>query len=437
MRHKTLARQDVRALLLLAIVIASLPFILRQPHIGVYVWSWIGYMNPHRLAWSALPFAEMAAGATLIAMLFTKESRKIPWTRESVLLLTFVVWMFITTLFADLQYWAWFKWDKVWKVMLFVFITMMFITDKKRLQILIWVIVLSLGFYGVKGGIFTIQTGGAHRVLGPGGSFIGTRGEIGTALNMMIPLMRYLQLSTPVWWVKHGMTAAIGLTVFAVVGTSSRGAALGLAAVSLILLFKSRGKLLLIVMMAVVGYAAYNFVPEEWKARMHTIETYEEDGSAMGRIDAWKYAIKVANASPIVGGGFEVTAGRRAAHSIYFQILGEHGYVGLFLFLLLLFFTWRTASWVRRKSKKHEGLRWAGDLAAMLQVSMVAYMVGGAFISQAYFDLIYHFVAIVVILQVLTLKYLAGSEKDEEDKSDQVGGNKDRAMKYGNVTIRS
>ena len=407
----------MRALLVLFIVLASLPFILRQPHIGVYMWSWLGYMNPHLLAWSTQPFAEIVAGATLIAMVFTKEPKKIPWTRESIVLLVFVIWMLITTIFADLPYWAWAKWDKVWKVQLFIFITLMFITDQKRLQILVWVIVLSLGFYGVKGGIFTIRTGGTALVLGPGGSFIGTRGEIGTALNMTIPLMRYLQLSTPIQWVKHGMAVAMGLTVFAVIGTSSRGAFLGLVVVAFLLFLKSRGKLLLIVMMAVLGYIAYNFVPEEWTSRMHTIETYEQDGSAMGRIEAWKYAISVANASPIVGGGFNITAGRRAAHSIYFQILGEHGYVGLALYLMLGLMTWRSASWVRRQAKRHEDLRWAGDLAAMLQVSLATFSIGGAFLSQAYFDLTYHFVAMVVILKVLTLKYLAGQESQQEAAS--------------------
>lgn len=397
----------MRALVVTLIVLGSLPFILTKPHIGVYMWSWLGYMNPHRLAWAtALPYAQIVAAVTLLAIIFTKEERKIPWTREAVLLLIFVLWMWFTTFFAQYQDVAWLKWDKVWKVQLFIFITLMFINTRERLQILVWVIVVSIGFFGVKGGIFTIRSGGTQLVLGPEGSFIATRGEIGTALNMVLPLMRYLQLTMTKWWAKYAFTGAMVLTVLAIVGTSSRGAFLGTLVVMAFLFIKSRGKFMMLIFIAATAYGAYTFAPPEWKERMHSIETYEQDASAMGRIEAWKYIIRVTADSPIVGGGFDITAGRTAAHSIYFQILGDHGYVGLALFLALGFMTWRTGSWVRKQAKKHTELQWAGDLAAMTQVGMAAYAVGGAFISQAYFDLIYHYMAIIVILKMLTMKYL-------------------------------
>lgn len=407
----------MRDIFVTGVVFASLFFILREPYIGVLVWSWLGYMNPHRLAWGFaydFPFAEIVAVTTLVALFASKESKRIPWTRESVLLLIFVMWMFFTTFFAVIPEAAWFKWDKVWKVQLFVFVTLVLINDPKRLDLLIWVIVLSLGFYGVKGGIFTITTGGAHNVLGPQGTLIGTNGEIGTALNMTIPLMRYLQLKTESRWLRYGLMAAMILTPFAVVGTHSRGAFLGLAAVLLMLFLKTRKKVMLSIVLGLTVYSAISFMPEEWKARMHTIETYEEDASAMGRVEAWKFAIEIANERPIVGGGFEITAGRhRAAHSIYFQMLGEHGYVGLGLFLLLGITTWMTASWIRRKVNKDLDARWMGDLAAMIQVALVGYAVGGAFISQAYFDLFYHLIAAVVILKVLVLQRLAGKEQEK------------------------
>lgn len=385
----------------------SLVFILRQPHIGIYVWSWLGYMNPHRLAYGFavdFPFAQIVALVTIAAMFIKNVPKKLQWTPETTVLMMLVIWMFITTLFADIPGAAWDKWDKVWKVQLFIFLTVILITTPERLNLLIWVIALSLGFYGVKGGIFTIQTGGNYLVLGPEDSFIGTRGEIGTALNMTIPLMRYLQLTAKKVWIKHGLTVAMVLTGFAVIGTQSRGAFLGLMVVLFFLVLKSRKRFFFTIMIVVAGYSIYNFMPSEWKARMHTIETYEEDASAMGRIDAWQFAIHKANESPVVGGGFEVTAGRRAAHSIYFQMLGEHGYVGLFLFLLLGITTWHGASWIRRQVKNDEERHWMGDLAAMTQVSLVAYASGGAFISQAYFDFFYHLVAVIAICRIILMK---------------------------------
>lgn len=390
-------------------VFASLPFILYRPYIGVLVWSWLGYMNPHRLAYGfavTYPFAQIVAVTTLIGLLFYKGPKNIPWTRETKVLLLLVIWMLFTTFFALKPEAAWFKWDKVWKVELFTFVTLILIIDRQKLEQLIWVIVLSIGFYGVKGGLFTITTGGNHLVLGPADSFLATRGEIGTALNMVFPLMRYLQLTTNSKVVRIGLGIAMALTIFAIIGTHSRGAFLAIVVVLFMLILKSRRKILLSVLLVATSYAVLNFMPEEWSQRMHTMETYQEDGSAMGRIEAWEFATDIANARPFVGGGFDVTAGQTAAHSIYFQMLGDHGYVGLALFLLLMVLSWMSASWVRRHVKGRADLLWAGDLVAMCQVSILGYAIGGAFISIAYFDFFYHLVAVIVICKVIVLKAL-------------------------------
>ena len=89
------------------------------------------------------------------------------------------------------------------------------------------------------------------------------------------------------------------------------------------------------------------------------------------------------------------------AHSIYFQILGEHGFVGLALFLLVFWFSWLNGGWVVRATKGKPELAWAHDLAAMCQVSLVGYAVGGAFLSLTYFDLPYYIVVILIVLRRL------------------------------------
>jgi probable O-glycosylation ligase (exosortase A-associated) len=373
-------------------------------------------MNPHRLAWSSIHFAEIVAVVTLAGVLMSRESKRIPWTSESVLLLMLTAWMFITTLFAQIPDLAWFKWDRVWKIMLFVFLTLMLINDKQRLNLLIWVIALSIAFYGVKGGIFTIRSGGAHMVLGPERSFIGTHGEIGTALNMTIPLLRYLPLNVSKRWISYALGIAMALTAVAVLGTHSRGAFIGLGAVLAFLFLKSRRRIMLTLVLGAAVYAGLNFMPAEWEERMQTILNWEQSGA--GRISAWEDAVDVANTNPLTGGGFEMTAGKRATHSIYFQMLGEHGYVGVVLWILLALSAWMSASWVKRKSKRDDDTKWMADLAAMIQVSAVGYAVGGAFISLAYFDLIYHLIGVVVILKVLLIKHLA--EKAAEAHANKV-----------------
>jgi O-antigen ligase len=91
----------------------------------------------------------------------------------------------------------------------------------------------------------------------------------------------------------------------------------------------------------------------------------------------------------------------RDVHSIYFEVLGEHGWVGLILFLSILGFTWLKCGAIVRRAKGKAELSWARDLAAMIQVTLVAYMSAGAFLGLAYFDYVYHLVAIVVVVHVL------------------------------------
>jgi probable O-glycosylation ligase (exosortase A-associated) len=156
---------------------------------------------------------------------------------------------------------------------------------------------------------------------------------------------------------------------------------------------------------------------------MGTISTYEQDASARGRLNAWQMCINVAN-DRILGGGFDmysvemyalyapVQGIRLVAHSIYFQMLGEHGYIGLGIFLLLGGFGWRTAARLRKTAKAHPDFRWAGQLAGMCQVSLVGYAVGGAFLSLAYFDLPYDLLAALVIAQRIVLREIEAKQAE-------------------------
>jgi probable O-glycosylation ligase (exosortase A-associated) len=143
---------------------------------------------------------------------------------------------------------------------------------------------------------------------------------------------------------------------------------------------------------------------------METIGEYKADGSAMGRVNAWHFAFNMATDN-FMGGGFRSFTPRmfhvyapnpydvHAPHSLYFQVLGEHGFVGLALFLAFLVISWRTGNRVLRFCKDNRELKWASDLAAMCQVSLAGYCVGGAFLTLAYADLLYDIVIILVLLE--------------------------------------
>ncbi|MBE0548037.1 MAG: putative O-glycosylation ligase, exosortase A system-associated [Rubrivivax sp.] len=402
----------MRDLLVAFIVFGSLPFILKRPFWGIVLLAGLGYMNPHRLCYTFMlnmPVVQIVAIVTLIGMLMAKEAKRMIWSREIVVLVIFVVWMGLTTTQAFNSNAAWIQYEKVIKIQILTFMTLLLLTTRERVNLLVWAIVFSLAFYGVKGGIFTIAKGGVHRVQGPYGTFIGGNNELALAMVMTIPLMYYLYMHEKHKWLKPGLMAGMILTAIAAFGTQSRGALVALTLTGAIFWLKSRTKIRTAVLIAVAGLVGLSLMPEEWFERMNTIQTYGEDESAIGRINAWWTAWHMAN-DRIFGGGFETwipsvfaryapdPSNVRDVHSIYFEVLGEHGWPGLILFLSLLALTWMKCSSVIRFARKHPEALWAKDLAAMIQVTMVAYMSAGAFLGLAYFDYIYHVVAIVVVV---------------------------------------
>jgi probable O-glycosylation ligase (exosortase A-associated) len=321
--------------------------------------------------------------------------------------------------------------------------------NRKQVETFVWVIALSLGFYGAKGGLFTFRTGGGGRVEGPGGSFIAGNTELGLALVMVLPLMYYGFATCQNKAARFGFGILMTLTGAAALGTQSRGAMLGIAATVVFLWLKNPNKARNGIILAIVGLALVAFMPTSWSDRMASIENYQQDGSAQGRINAWIMAWNLAVDRPI-GGGFEVITpdlfqryapnplDLHAAHSIYFQVLGEHGFPGIFLFVLLWIVGWRTAKRIITHSRRFEDLQWAGRLAAMVQVSFIGYVVGGAFLSLAYFDLPYD---LLVILVVLNRMVDARASAMTESDSKEVVGHRSFAQPIGGSsaahTIRS
>jgi probable O-glycosylation ligase (exosortase A-associated) len=428
----------MRDIALTIVFFGILPLVLKRPYIGIYLWSWLGLMNPHRLTWGfayALPFAQITAIVTLLSLFLSKERVRLPWTRESIVLLLFILWMLITTFFAFFPDQAWKQWDKVWKIMLMIYVTLMLINTREKLDWLVWVVVLSLGFYGVKGGIFTILTGGAFRVQGPAGTFIGGNNELALALIMIVPLMRYLQLQAKNVWIHRGLIVAMLLTGIAIIGSQSRGALVGILAMGAFLWLKSRNRLTTFLAVLAVAGAVLAIMPQEWHDRMATIKTYQEDESAMSRINAWMTAFNLAQ-DRITGGGYETFRERvfrqyapdptkvPDAHSIYFEVLGEHGFIGLGLFFLLALLTWHTGTRIKRRARDNPEAKWAADLASMTQVSMVGYASTGAFLGLAYFDLYYTLIAIMVICGLTLESQLAHGDSKvfESDYADTPSG---------------
>jgi probable O-glycosylation ligase (exosortase A-associated) len=411
----------MRDLFVAVVVFGLLPLALRRPEVGIYLWAWIGYMNPHRLCfgWALnFPWAMIIALATFVGLLFSKEPKRIPWTRETILLLIFVLWMVVTTYFAFFPEAAWEHFVKVFKILLMTYVTLIVINNRERLDGLIMIICVSLGFYGIKGGIFTILKGGVHHVQGPDGTFFGGNNEMALVLAMIIPLLSYLRLREQRNWLRLGLGAAMMLSAIAAIGSQSRGGLLGLASMGLFLWLKSRNKFMTALMIVGSVIIIGSIMPQAWYDRMNTIKTYQQDASAEGRINAWWTAFNVAK-SRITGGGmdmfqpetFDLYAPQpwnvHDVHSIYFEQIGEQGFIGFAIFMTLGLMTWLRCNQIKRLCKKDPERKWAADLAAMIQVSLVGYATAGAFLGLSYFDLYYHIIAITVITWTVANKQQA------------------------------
>ena len=415
---------------LFTLVIAGLiPVILWRAHIGVLAWVWLGVMNPHRLTYGFamdVNWAVVIAAVTILSLLLSKDTRRPPLSSIVILMTLFVAWTGVTTMFALVPERSFDLWSNLCKTTFFAFLIPMLFHTRERIRQVIWVIVLSIGYYGGKGGLWILLTGGDERVFGPLASYIEDNNALAVAVVMTIPLCRYLQVTAPDRWVKRGLLLLMVLCGVAVIGSYSRGAFLAVVAMLAFLWWKGRGKFVGLAVILVAGTLTLAFMPDKWMERMETLQEFENDeGSSMARLNSWATMLNIARDRPLVGGGFEVATREvydryspdkwripHVAHSIYFQALGEHGFVGFALYFGMLFAVWRKASRLIRLTRDRPEIRWAGDFAAMLQVSMIGFGVGGAFLSLVNFDVPYY-LAMLLVSTVAIVERGAGAARSD------------------------
>ena len=401
----------MRDILVISLVALFALMALRRPWIGVMLWTWISIMNPHRYAWgfaATAPVAMVAALVTLIGMLFTRE-RESPFKGAPIwLFLAFSVWITLSWLFGVDPAGDYAQWDKVMKIYLMTFVALILLNNRHHIMAFVWVTVGSLALLGLKGGIFTALHGGNYRVWGPGGSFIEDNNAFALALIIVVPMVHFLYLQVQHKWARHALTFTMLMCAIAAAGSHSRGAFLALIAMAAMFWWRSEQKGMMTALIALMALVILPMMPAEWWERMATITEYEQDQSAVGRLNGWIVAWEVAK-HHLFGAGmsyqhqhfFDLYGYYNdhviAAHSIYFQVLGNHGFGGLFLYLAMWIATYRTAGWLRVHAKGIPQARWTADLGAMVQVGLVGFAAGGAFLSLSYFDLPYNMMVMVVL----------------------------------------
>lgn len=418
----------MRDLVLIVGFLGLLPLCLMRPSAGLLVWTWFAIMNPHRETYGFahdLQYNQLIAMATIGGWLFSKERKTPPNIAFTWLFFGFAAWSLVTSALAIVPSAAWEYFFRIpSKVYVYVFLFLVLVTTRARVWAVIWVVCLSLGYFGARNGLVGILTGGSNlgkaTGFGPVGSMVEDRNALAIAFVMIIPLLIFLRKHVAFSMMKKVLMIVLVLTVAAVLASYSRGGFLALIAMFGIFWLRSDKKMASAAALLLVLVPAVFFMPEAWRDRMLGIsESVETDKSFTHRVSAWVTATNVANDRPLLGGGFKATEqwiiaetyGEElrtpiATHNAYFQMLGDHGYPGLILFLGFIVVALRDCFWIRKHARGRPDLLWAYDLAGVTQASMAGYMVGSMAVSMNYYDGFYIVIGLVFVTRRIVMQEL-------------------------------
>lgn len=391
----------MRSLVLVVMICGLMPVAALYPHVGILVWGWLTIMQPHREVWDLPPWLALnlfVALLTIVVWIVSREPKLPRFSALPILLGVFFLLMVLSQIYSLQPQHSWTYFNEDIRVMAFVWMTLVLSRNKVRIHAMIWILAVSIGFYGAIGGAFTIATGGNYLVMGPAKSMIGDNNHLGLALCTVIPLCNYLRLQSRSRLIRVGLIVSMALSTVAIFGTHSRGAIIAFVALALLFVVKTGVKFggALVLSVAVLGFF---FMPENWHQRLSTILEFREAESFQSRVDSWTVAWEVAKANPLFGVGLRAHYLQTvidpflsepriamASHSIYFELLAGMGFVALGVFVAIVLVTWRDLRWLRRASSPNPKLAWARDLATMFQISLLAFLIGGTALSMEFWE---------------------------------------------------
>jgi putative inorganic carbon (HCO3(-)) transporter len=434
----------MRVILLMAILFGSVPFCIMSPYYGILLWFWVAYLNPHRFTWGAaytMPAALIVAIPTLVGTVFARRKQNPFITRETFLLVLLWAWFCFTYFLADQEprfaghmFWAQRELVRLSKNLFMIFVMIGLVTSVRKLKYVLLLTASCFGLLALKAVLFGVATSGESRVWGPPDSFVADNNSFALALNMVIPILFFLAREENNRLLRRILYCGFACCVVSVVLTYSRGGQLGLIAVLAIICIKARRKLIGVVLIAACLFAVLTFAPEKWMERMSTTAHGQLDQSAQQRLVAWRTAWRLVQDYPIAGAGFNslpdeelflsyqaepLPGGFKSTgpHSIYFQMMADHGFVGLGLFLAFIGSCIVSLRALRRKALQMTETKWAVNYSHMIEVSLIGYLVSGAFLGLGYFDLFYHLAATTIVLKILfrnEAHYLALPQPNEQ-----------------------
>ncbi len=392
----------MRDVILLSFIALCLATAIRYPFAGLLTWAWFTLMTPHQAAFGVfgLPLNLIIAAVTIAAYVLSSEASRFKMDAITGLMLAFLGWLTISQVFSlDPENSAPY-YDRLIKTLVFILLCLQMASDKLRFNALVWTLVLGIGFFAAKGALFTFATLGAYRVQGLPNTVLEDNNHFGIAVATILPLILYLRGQAMRPWLRHGLLALFCLSVVAIIGTQSRGAFLALLAFGGFFWLRSKRKVSILAGLTLLMTPTIAFMPAKWTERMSTIGEATQDASFMGRVDAWVINYKLAETNPLTGAGLRnsyqeeiaktVDPARaetaKAAHSIYFEILGGAGFIGLALYLSIFAAAFLGARRIWSLRDNPAIAPWKSDFASYGQLSLMIFMVGGASTSMEMWD---------------------------------------------------
>jgi len=422
--------RDLAVLLFMAAVI---PLSFFDVNIAYLLWAWSSFISLNSYLYgpmAAVPYVQLFAIITLF-LIITKNRdvlKNFEWTRTSVMFTLFLVHGLTSATFAyDGLSNNWVIFTQLTKTIIFCLVMPLIVTSRFRLHALVIILALGFGFHGILDGLKFIVSAGSHNARGL--DKFGDNNHFAVYMAMILPIILYIYKYTINKIARFSFASMFVLVLLTVIATNSRGGLISLFLLATWVILSSRRKFLGLVAIGSLSILITQLAPDTWFERMNTIQTAEQDASFMGRVTAWKRASAIAVENPILGGGFHAGAApilfekfrykqgllglidtpdvhyAAATHSIYFEVLGDLGFVGLALFIACIVNAFLTYRWIKKKVCYYgDDLIWAGELASFASGSLFVFCVGGAALSIAYHDLPYVIMMILEVTKILIQK---------------------------------
>ncbi len=410
----------IRTLVVIVALVAGWSFAVQSPLYAAGFYLWIAYFRPESWAWSdvftTLNLSYFAGAFLLIRTAFSPTKFRLDY--RNVLMFLFLAQGLLSTLLGPNSAYSMASWQEFAKTIIVSYLLTILINTAADLRLILTVIVLSLGFEAGKQGWATL-------VLSPGTPnsngvpFLGDNNLVAVGMAMLLPLVGALASTSTGWRKRAFQFLSIGV-LYRAISTYSRGGLLAVSAVGGMYFWRSQHKLRTIAAFAVAVAIVLPVLPQQYWDRMATITAPagERDDSQQSRLHFWQVAVAMANDRPLLGVGhngypraynrYDWTNGQfmtnRAVHSAWFGVLGELGYPGLLIFLTLVWSSMRACRRVRRSAQRGEIPGPLGPYAIGLESSLVAFIVGGSFVSFHYNEMLWHFFALTMALESVAVK---------------------------------